>query len=737
MSAPVICKKCGWSGAVETDAVPVLCCMCGSVLETNLHGQTGVATVPIEPTAAYTPAPSGPLPHVPGYEVREEIGRGGMGLVYRARQRSLGREVALKVLPPVLAVDPERLMRFRNEAEVAAKLNESHVLPVYDVVNVDGTPVLVMPYIEGTTLARIADAARDPANDRAYLDRALPLCDQLVEAVAVTHAAGIVHRDIKPSNVLVDTREHVWLADFGLARLGEGVGTSQGHVMGTPGYMSPEQADGAADLDARADQFSLGATLYKVLARDLPYGKKRVTPDAMPKPPSEHQPMLSADFDAVLMKALEAERERRYATTAEFREDWMRARQGLPPKARRLSKPGRMLRWASRHRWRVATAGFVVVLLGLVGAMWPRQTAQLPVDPVERRDIVITTEPAGARVVLVPFDEYGELDPARKLRPAGVTPLRVTGVATGSYLVVADIPGQGFHEVYRLVPGQEQNQGRYAHDTWRSLADGTVELPSIRLFAQSDLAEPMTLFPGGVFWMGAQLDPNGPWKKAPFNPPQQRQVDSYYLDPTEVTVAAYIKVQAILPALFQKKYTPAPPGFGAYPVTFVAFGRARDHAERVGKRLPTEAEYEYAATHAGTRSFPWGDDLDLLKQLPGKIEPVGLPAFDSLPTNPPVHGLYSNAAEWTESMATPYDPDQHPSVLRYGRNGDVFFRKFLRLRVVRGGSTALITGIEGKGLPALEVPFGTRFRSGVDVDEVYPGLGFRCARSVKPRFLEE
>src|SRR5207253_3253238 len=200
-------------------------------------------------------------------------------------------------------------------------------------------------------------------DDRAYLGKMLPLLDQVVDAVTAIHQAQVLHRDIKPSNVLVDQQGEAWLSDFGLARLEKvGAGTSPGVAVGTRGYMSPEQTRGE-EIDARADLFALGVTIYQALTLHLPYPRE-VTPES-PEPPSRSQPLLAGDFDAVLLKVLAADRDKRYGSSVEFRDDWRSVRQGLLPKAVPAGPVQRLARRVRRHPWTVA-AGVAAVALAVV-----------------------------------------------------------------------------------------------------------------------------------------------------------------------------------------------------------------------------------------------------------------------------------------------------------------------------------------------------------------------------------
>jgi formylglycine-generating enzyme required for sulfatase activity len=672
---------------------------------------------------------------VPGFELLGELGRGGMGIVYRAWQVSLNREVAIKVLPPPLAADLERLHRFRNEAAVAASLTDSHVVPVFDILEVQGVPFLIMPLIEGPNLGKIIGDRHlvkegkpppDPhpwalGGDQVYLNRILPVLDQLVEAVAVIHKAGVLHRDIKPSNVLVDGRGNLWLSDFGLARLQEtGVGTVTGAAVGTPGYMSPEQAEGAEDIDFRADLFSLGATLYKALTLEMPYGKRGKDGGQPPVAPSRRQPLLSRDFDAVLLKALEWKREDRYAGAVEFQADWLRVRSGLLPQARRVGRLGRLIRFGRRHSRQLAVVFAIALFAGIAGLFWGRvfhAPPEGPLDTVLRRTVLVTTDPPGARVALVPLHkETGQPLPEEAIRPTAETPMEIEDVPVGQYLVVAAKVGVGFHEVFRIVPSPNRLAVRL-HGLGVNKDDGRVELPSIRLWSNEEIVGGMARFEGRSFEMGSPRLP-ACW-------PQQCEVAGFYLDPTEVTVGQYKRLKALPPKLVQN----LPPA-DDWPVTFVPYDEALDFAEKAGKRLPDEAEYEFAATKGGSWEFPWGNDADKIKGWP--LGPVKKPDFDRTDTDPPVYGLYSNVAEWTTSWNFPY-PSAPPDAVDIVR--DRIARGRPEGRIARGGPLNEV--IERNPNPEHQaLLWGPRWRVGVSRESEYPGLGFRSARSVRPRFID-
>jgi serine/threonine protein kinase len=231
----------------------------------------------------FAPAEAGGgAPAVPGYDILRELGRGGMGVVYQARDTRLGRLVALKFPPPGAASDPRRLERFRREARAAGALNHPAVCTLHDVGESEGRPFLVLEFVEGQTLRALVGARPDFA-------QLVPLFLQVAEALRVAHAAGIVHRDIKPDNLMVRPDGYVKVLDFGLARLLPGpadppleplpgrpgpagvADTDPGMLVGTAGYMSPEQARGEP-VGSASDIFSLGIVLYELATGRHPFG---------------------------------------------------------------------------------------------------------------------------------------------------------------------------------------------------------------------------------------------------------------------------------------------------------------------------------------------------------------------------------------------------------------------------------------------------------------------------------
>lgn len=352
------------------------------------------------------------------YQIVREIGRGGMGIVYEAMQISLGRRVALKVLPFAAVLDPKQIARFGNEARAAAQLHHPNIVPVFSVGCERGVHYYAMQYIEGQPLDRAIRQLRQlaqtepvgstvPENRKASpslpvhppappstwhsfttahsirtRDYALTVARLGVEAAEALHHAheyGIVHRDVKPSNLLLDAQGKLWVTDFGLARFQVGGGlTMTGDVLGTVCYMSPEQAGGRTHLiDHRTDIYSLGITLYELLTLHDAFEEgdrhrvvRRILEDD-PRPPRQYNPAIPVDLETIVLKATAKQRDQRYASAQELADDLRRFLDGKPTLARRPTLAERLSRWTSRHKAavRLALATLAVAMVGLVASM--------------------------------------------------------------------------------------------------------------------------------------------------------------------------------------------------------------------------------------------------------------------------------------------------------------------------------------------------------------------------------
>jgi serine/threonine-protein kinase len=261
------------------------------------------------------------------YEISDEIGRGGMGVVYRARDVRLRRSVAIKLLPPELAFREEVRSRFLREAQTAAQLSHPNVVPIYSVDEVDGLVFFVMALVEGESLGAYLKRER-----LVSLDFARRVLRDVADALAYAHARSIIHRDIKPDNILMDrVTGRTLVSDFGIARAAEGDSrlTITGIAVGTPAYMSPEQAVGERDIDGRSDLYSLGIVGYQMLAGELPYTATNTPAMLMkhlseiPRPIREVRPDLPPGLERAIDRALAKKPEDRWADAAAFRDALM------------------------------------------------------------------------------------------------------------------------------------------------------------------------------------------------------------------------------------------------------------------------------------------------------------------------------------------------------------------------------------------------------------------------------
>jgi serine/threonine-protein kinase len=309
-------------------------------------------------------------PVVPGFEILGFLGRGGMGVVYKARQINLNRIVALKMIGRGRLADKDEVRRFLAEAEAAASLKHPNIVAIHEVGEHEGQPYFTMDCVNAGNLAdRMRDQPLPPECAARYLQ-------QVAEAIHFAHEHGILHRDLKPSNVLIDEADQPHVTDFGLARrLDEASGlTISGMPVGTPNYMPPEQATGRRDDVGRAsDVYSLGAMLYALVTGRPPFqGPSRhdtieQVKSREPISPRQLQPKLPRDLETIVLKCLVKEPARRYATAAELAAELRRWRAGEPILARPVGRVERTWRWCRRNP-RVAVLGTVVLLLLLTVA---------------------------------------------------------------------------------------------------------------------------------------------------------------------------------------------------------------------------------------------------------------------------------------------------------------------------------------------------------------------------------
>src|SRR5947209_14619526 len=317
------------------------------------------------------------------YQILEEIGRGGMGVIYRARQRHSRRIVAVKQILSYHADSQETLARFRREAQAAARLDHPNILPIYEVgENEDGLPSFSMKFASGGSLLDAALALRNEPR------RSVALMAKVARGVQYAHAHGILHRDLKPGNILLDGRGEPLVSDFGLAKWLDTPSdlTHTMTIFGTPGYIAPEQANGsAAKLTPAADIYSLGAILFNLFTGRPPFlgeDALAVIEQAGQKPAPKLRslaPALDRDLETICAKCLEREPNARYRSAGDLAEDLERWLAGRHIIARPVSAPVRALRWSRRNP---AIAGMAALLFALgtaVGIMtWESEAVHRP-----------------------------------------------------------------------------------------------------------------------------------------------------------------------------------------------------------------------------------------------------------------------------------------------------------------------------------------------------------------------
>src|SRR5438093_4577886 len=398
-TAKRVCATCG--ATVFADAPQGVCSAC--------LFRTGLASVEDENDEVFEPTVARMLKDYGQYDIIEEIGRGGQGVVYRARQKSLNRIVAMKVIGLAHWATEAHVKRFRMEAEAAAHLDDPRIVPIYEIGERDGACYFSMKFIEGGQLDTIT------ASEVMPLRKAAELMAKVARAVHYAHEHGILHRDIKPGNILLDAKGKPHLTDFGLARLveTESTVTRTLEILGTPSYMAPEQAAGnKAQLTSATDVYGLGAVFYQLLTGHPPfaggttYETVRMVLETQPRQPRLYNPKADRDLATICLKCLQKDQERRYSSALELAEDVERWLKHEPIRARRTGLFTRGRKWLRRNPTTAVLVESLVALAAVVAAMiWKSDLVHRP---------VITTG-----IAVLPFENRSE-DKANDYLPEGI-----------------------------------------------------------------------------------------------------------------------------------------------------------------------------------------------------------------------------------------------------------------------------------------------------------------------------
>jgi serine/threonine protein kinase len=340
-------------------------------------------TAAFDPTATRSYVPELPLeatanwPEVPGYEVLGELGRGGMGVVYKARHVRLKRLVALKMILAGVQASDEQLARFQSEAEAVARLQHPNIVQVYEIGEHNGLSYFSLEFVDGGSLAEHLHGAPQPPQEAAQM------VETLARAVHAAHRRGIIHRDLKPANVLLSSEGISKITDFGLAKQldVDGGHTQSGAVLGTPNYMAPEQAQGKTkDIGPAADIYALGAILYDLLTGRPPFQGASIwetiaqVVSAEPTRPSRLQPQVPAGLEAICLKCLCKDPQKRYATAEALADDLRHFQEQQTSETARIETPP--IGWRGLRRWPlIALGGSLAVLLCLGIGLLIRSTS--------------------------------------------------------------------------------------------------------------------------------------------------------------------------------------------------------------------------------------------------------------------------------------------------------------------------------------------------------------------------
>jgi serine/threonine protein kinase len=609
------------------------------------------------------------------YRIDSLIGLGGMGAVYRATRPLIGDEVAVKILHTERVADPHAGERFRREAQAAARLKHPNAVTIHDFgITDDGLQYLVMELVEGLSLRQIIKQ-EGPLSPSVAAEIATQVCAALDEA----HQRHIVHRDIKPDNIIINSTIaglRVKVLDFGIAKLRDDVAshlTQTGSVMGTPHYMSPEQCLGE-ELDSRADIYSMGVVLYEMLCGRVPFNSPvstAVVVQHVNQPPQSLRTIntgISPQVEAVVLHALEKPRDARPPTASTL--------------ARELT--------AAVHSTSVQAPGH---------ATWPQMSGPpQPPTHVSEETVVRsaartpTANEMPATVHLRAAQASGPTPSVRSTAPSGA--LGVTrrnqrlllAIGAGVFGVVL------LGAVVAIIAWSLRNPNDVAGD--KSATNPTPPAG-------------MAYVPGNEFVMGndAGDESERPQHKVTMKP--------FFMDIYEVTREDYEKFMSATshraPASWVNGHYPQ--GTAKWPVTGADWDDANAYAKSVGKRLPTEEEWEFAASGTDGRRYPWGNEWSRGRANAGSPR-GGFSDVGSFKGASP-YGLFDtvgNAWEWTSSEFKPYPggrlPDSVPS-------GD--------LRVIRGG-----TYDSPREVATTTFRFGWPARGG----ENYERTGFRCVQDV-------
>ncbi len=622
------------------------------------------------------------------YRLEEKIGEGGMGKVYKATHIHMAHTLAIKVLHPHLSSDNTALERFRREAQATAHIRHPNAVTVSDfgVSKDTGIAYLAMEFLEGLELREKIQQKKCLDYEESYL-----IVEQTCRALQAAHAKGIIHRDLKPDNIWLLTTEegfeNVKVLDFGIAKLKSSNSmnlTQHGMIVGTPYYMSPEQCKGE-ELDSRSDIYSLGVIIYEMLTGNVPFmastpmGVALKHTQESPLPPHELRSDLPAPIEAVIMRALEKRREDRQSSALELAQEFEAA----------LYQAGIELKTLGT---RTPHSGFSI---GLTTP--PPRYLSSSVNNARPTELIVSSntdaqvsQPANLGVSqagLAP-DSLSSFEQPKSGAPKLLIialPIALVVVLAVTLFVIFGGKGKVV-ETPPVKPGTTNPK------------PGPTVVP-----------EGMVLIPAGTFTMGYNESNDASEK-----PEHEITVKAFLIDKNEVTVGEYYKF------IKEKPYPPPDKWDSGWkagkftedeaklPIVNITWHDAKEYAQWLGKRLPTEQEWEYAARGTDKRLYPWGKDYDQSyangKDLQkGRTLPVGSYPGGQSPFG--ILDMSGNVAEWTES-----DSFRYPGSTSIPKSG----------KIIRGGS--FLTD---------KIFLMATTRLNLLADKFRPDVGFRCVKDVQ------